>query len=91
MTDVPGHTIAIVLLLATSGIKFLHIGVYTGSAVPTVPPISNWVTKKGSSIIVQYSANYRAEYQTPGVDDLLIIKNNADNCEPPSAQQVIET
>ncbi len=91
MTDVPGHTIAIVPLLATNGIKFLHIGVNTGSAVPDVPPIFNWVAEDGSSIIVQYSANYGAEYQIPGVDDLLIIENNADNCEPPSAQQVIET
>jgi len=91
MTDVPGHTIAIVPLLVASGIKFLHIGVNTGSAVPDVPPIFNWIAEDGSSIIVQYSANYGAEYQIPGVDDLLIIENNADNCEPPSAQQVIET
>lgn len=91
MTDVPGHTKAMIPLLAASGIKFLHIGVNTGSAIPSVPPIFNWVADDGSSIIVQYSSNYGAEYKIPGVDDLLIIENNADNCEPPSPFQVINT
>lgn len=37
MTDVPGHTKAIVPLLARHGIKLLHIGVNGASAVLDVP------------------------------------------------------
>ncbi|MBK5201818.1 MAG: DUF5054 domain-containing protein [Spirochaetaceae bacterium] len=91
MTDVPGHTISMVPLLAASGIKFLHIGVNTGCSVPDVPPIFRWVSEDGSSVLVQYSSDYGAEYEIPNVDDLLIIKNNADNCGPPSSEQVINT
>ncbi|MEG1028401.1 MAG: DUF5054 domain-containing protein, partial [Oscillospiraceae bacterium] len=42
MTDVPGHTIGIVPLLAKHGIKLLHIGVNGASAVPKVPPCFVW-------------------------------------------------
>lgn len=40
MTDVPGHTIGLVPLLARHGIKVLHIGVNKASAIPDVPPAS---------------------------------------------------
>lgn len=40
MTDVPGHTISLVPLLASHGIKLLHIGVNKASAIPDVPPAS---------------------------------------------------
>ena len=42
MTDVPGHTKAIVPLLAKHGIKLLHIGVNGASAVPDVPECFLW-------------------------------------------------
>jgi hypothetical protein len=91
MTDVPGHTIAMVPLLAQNGIKFLHIGVNPGSTVPDVPPVFRWKAPDGSSVIVQYSATYGAQYKIPGIDDMLVIENNPDNSEPPSAEQVIAT
>ena len=31
MTDVPGHTLGIVPLLAEAGVRFLHLGVNTAS------------------------------------------------------------
>ena len=37
MTDVPGHTKALVKILANHGIKLLHIGVNGASAVPEIP------------------------------------------------------
>lgn len=37
MTDVPGHTISMVPLLAEKGIRFLHIGVNPASTKPDVP------------------------------------------------------
>ena len=42
MTDVPGHTKAIVPLLAKHGIKLLHVGVNGVSAVPEVPECFLW-------------------------------------------------
>ena len=42
MTDVPGHTRAIIPLLAEVGITFLHIGVNPGSTVPSVPGLFRW-------------------------------------------------
>ena len=37
MTDVPGHTLGIVPLLAEAGVRFLHLGVNTASPPPDVP------------------------------------------------------
>jgi hypothetical protein len=42
MTDVPGHTLGMVPLLAEAGVRFLHLGVNTASPVPDVPPIFRW-------------------------------------------------
>jgi len=91
MTDVPGHTKSMIPLLVNSGIKYIHIGVNTGCSVPEVPPLFRWIADDGSSILVQYSSDYGAEYEIPNSNDLLIIKNSADNCGPPTAEQVIKT
>ncbi|TMD62912.1 MAG: glycoside hydrolase, partial [Chloroflexi bacterium] len=48
MTDVPGHTRAIVPLLAQAGIKFLHIGVNPGSTNPDVPSAFVWKDANGA-------------------------------------------
>lgn len=42
LTDVPGHTKAIIPLLKKAGIEFLHIGVNPASTVPEVPPLFRW-------------------------------------------------
>ena len=42
MTDVPGHTLGMVPLLAEAGIRFLHLGVNTASPPPDVPDIFRW-------------------------------------------------
>ncbi len=39
MTDVPGHTRAMVPLLHEAGVRLLHLGVNPVSAVPDVPPV----------------------------------------------------
>lgn len=57
MTDVPGHTVAMVPLLADAGIELLHIGVNPATPVPDVPRIFRW--KRGEkSIIVMYNMDY---------------------------------
>lgn len=42
MTDVPGHTRAMVSLLSDAGVELLHIGVNPVAAVPRVPNLFVW-------------------------------------------------
>src|SRR5262249_10138251 len=51
MTDVPGHTRAIVPLLADAGIQFLHIGVNPASTPPDVPDVFVWKSPDGADVI----------------------------------------
>ncbi|WP_320130697.1 DUF5054 domain-containing protein [uncultured Sphaerochaeta sp.] len=88
MTDVPGHTLSMVPYLAKSGIKFLHIGINGGSAIPDVPPIFRWVAPSGEEILVQYSASYGGEGLFPGSNSILAIENSADNSGPPSVAEI---
>ncbi|MCA9902986.1 MAG: hypothetical protein KC547_03940 [Anaerolineae bacterium] len=39
MTDVPGHTRAMIPLLHEAGIRFFHVGVNPAATVPDVPPV----------------------------------------------------
>lgn len=58
MTDVPGHTKAIIPYMKQYGIEFLHIGVNPASTVPTVPPIFRWKADNGDIINVMYQGEY---------------------------------
>lgn len=58
MTDVPGHTKAIIPYLKKAGIEFLHIGVNPASAVPDVPPLFRWKADNGDMINVMYQKEY---------------------------------
>src|SRR5208337_5559648 len=54
MSDVPGHTRAIISPLAKHGIGFLDIGVNDASAPALVPPIFLWKGPGGQSLPVMY-------------------------------------
>lgn len=83
MTDVPGHTIAIVPYLANKGIKLLHIGVNDASKVPSVPDCFLW--KYGDSeIVVIYSTGYGKSYISPYIDEILYFDHTHDNQGVPS-------
>ena len=58
MTDVPGHTKAMIPYLRQAGIEFLHIGVNPASAVPAVPPLFRWRADNGDMINVMYHLDY---------------------------------
>ena len=47
MTDVPGHTMALLPALCDAGIEFLHIGVNDSSRIPSVPGLLRQVPVKG--------------------------------------------
>lgn len=57
MTDVPGHTAAMLPLLHEAGVTYLHIGVNASSRVPNVPPLFLW--KYGEhAVAVNYAGGY---------------------------------
>lgn len=84
MTDVPGHTIAMVPLLAKAGIEYLHLGVNGGSRMPAVPKLFCW-RSGGDEIVVHYAGRYgEATVLENGV--ALEFCHAFDNAGPPSAE-----
>jgi len=89
MTDVPGHTRAIVPLLAEAGIRFLHIGVNPASTAPDVPPVFVWRDPSGAEVVVMYDkGSYGATTVVPGLDDAIVFAHTGDNHGPQSAAEV---
>lgn len=89
MTDVPGHTKAIVPLLAKHGIKLLHIGVNGASAMPEVPECFLWKCA-GSEIIVIYSGDYGGAFKCDLIEEVLYFDHTLDNHGAPSPEKVLE-
>ncbi|HWQ59209.1 MAG TPA: DUF5054 domain-containing protein, partial [Clostridia bacterium] len=84
MTDVPGHTIAMVPLLAGAGIEYLHIGVNNGSRAPEVPQLFRW-RRGGDEVIVHYAGGYgAASVLENGV--ALTFCHAQDNAGPPTLE-----
>ena len=90
MTDVPGHTLGMVPLMAQAGIRFLHLGVNTASPVPDVPPIFRWRAPDGSELVVMYQASYGATDFPAGSDIGLSFAHTNDNIGPQSVGQTVE-
>jgi hypothetical protein len=90
MTDVPGHTLGMVPLLAEAGIRFLHLGVNTASPVPDIPPIFRWRAPSGEEVVVMYQASYGATDFPAGDDIGLSFAHTNDNIGPQSVGQTVE-
>ncbi|MBC7809841.1 MAG: DUF5054 domain-containing protein, partial [Burkholderiales bacterium] len=88
MTDVPGHTIGIVPLLAEAGIEFLHIGVNPASTVPDVPPLFVWQHSDNTSIMVMYQDSYGSVYVEPRTGEAIAFAHTGDNEGPQTAAEV---
>lgn len=88
LTDVPGHTRAIIPLLAEAGVTFLHIGVNPGSTVPSVPGLFRWQDPGGAEVIVMYESGYGSAFEIPGLDHSLAFGHTMDNMGPQSSDQV---
>ena len=90
MTDVPGHTRAMIPLMVDAGLSCLHIGVNPASTAPDVPPAFIWRSPEGAEIIVLYSAgSYGTLHTIDGLDDALFIAHTNDNLGPPSVDDVL--
>ena len=86
MTDVPGHTVGIVPLMAKHGVNFLHLGVNPATPVPKVPPLFRW--KCGADeILVMYEEDYG---KVAGLGEFVVyFAHTNDNLGPQNAQEIV--
>lgn len=92
MTDVPGHTRAMIPLLAEAGIRFFHVGVNPAATVPDVPPVFTWRdTASGTEIIMMYQQVYGDVMILPGTSEAVTLVFTGDNLGPPSPESVHAT
>ena len=89
MTDVPGHTRAIIGPLAEHGVKLLDIGVNSASTPPDVPPIFLWKDAAGSSLVMMYHLHsYGGVVQIPGSDLAVDVEMRDDNAGPHTLEEI---
>ena len=83
MTDVPGHTQAIVDVLCENGVKFLHLGCNPASTTPDVPVLFWWESKNKNRILVYYNKDYGSSILPPegwNYPVHLALIQTGDNC-----------
>jgi len=91
MTDVPGHTKAIIPLMKKAGIEFLHIGVNPASCALDVPDFFRWKASSGEIINMMYNPGDYGEFtEIPGTGIGVFFAHTGDNLGPTSADEVIE-
>lgn len=88
MTDVPGHTRAIIPPLASHGVKFLEIGVNGGSTPAEVPPLFLWKDPSGASLAMMYHHEYGDTAVVPGADLALVTEVRGDNSGPHTPEEI---
>lgn len=89
MTDVPGHTRAIVRPLAEHGVKLLDIGVNAASTPPDVPPLFVWREPGGRWLVVMYHHHeYGGVVKIPGSDLVVDMEVADDNVGPHSVEEI---
>src|SRR5690606_11657523 len=89
MTDVPGHTLGLVPLLAEAGVRFLHIGVNSASTPPGVPPVFRWRAPDGSEVVVMYQGEYGTTFVPERVRDGIAFAHTMDNMGPQNVGHVV--
>lgn len=88
LTDVPGHTKAMVPAMVCHGKQYLHIGVNPSSMNPMVPKSFVWQSA-GSEILVQYSSVYGSACYVNGMEDVLEFVFLGDNLGIPTREEVL--
>lgn len=97
VTDVPGHTRALVPLLAEAGVDLLHVGVNPVAAVPSVPLQFRWRDEQAGrtpdggapEVSVMYQpGGYGDVQRIEGTDVVVAIDLTGDNLGPRSADDV---
>ncbi|HEY1159668.1 MAG TPA: DUF5054 domain-containing protein [Terracidiphilus sp.] len=88
MTDVPGHTRAIIPPLAKHGINFLEIGVNDASTPAQLPPIFLWMDPSGASLPLMYHLAYGGIARVPGSDLAVATRVRGDNSGPHTPDEI---
>lgn len=89
MTDVPGHTRAIVGPLAAHGVKFLNIGVNSASTPPDVPAIFLWKDPDGRTLVTMYHhRHYGGTVKVPQSDLAIDVEVRGDNSGPHTVAEI---
>ena len=89
MTDVPGHTRAIVPLMADAGIRLLHVGTNPVAAVPQIPAICRWRDRaSGKEIMLMYNGDYGSDMLLPDGRTAVAIVFTYDNQGPHTVEGV---
>ena len=88
MTDVPGHTRAIVPPLARHGVDLLEIGVNDASTAAQLTPIFLWKDPSGASLPVMYHLGYGGVARVPGSDLALVTSVGDDNSGPHTPDEI---
>ncbi len=88
MTDVPGHTRALVGALAGHGVKLLHIGVNSASTTPDVSPAFLWKDPAGHSLAMLYHHRYGGVTKIPASDLAIDIEVRHDNGGPHTLAEI---
>ncbi len=92
MTDVPGHTRAMIPILREAGVRFFHVGVNPAATVPDVPPLFIWRdVATASDLIVAYQKVYGDVMLLPGTSAAVALVFTGDNLGPPSIESIHET
>lgn len=91
MTDVPGHGRFLPELLASAGIRFLHLGCNEFAKPPEVPQIFWWEAPSGKRVLTMYNSGYGTPLYAP--DDWpfstwVALMNTQDNSGPQTAEIV---
>ncbi len=85
MSDVPGHTKAMIPLMAEHGVEFLHLGVNPAYPLPPIPPLCRW-EYRNDEIILMYQSDYGS---TMEFDDFVITFGfTHDNTGPQSVEEI---
>ena len=91
MTDVPGHTLGAVEVMAAEGIEFLHLGVNAACPVPEVPPVFRWRAPSGAEVVVMYQNSYGDVMVPEGMTDGIAFAHTMDNAGPQDVSRVVES
>jgi Domain of unknown function (DUF5054) len=91
MTDVPGHTRALITPLAAQGVKFLDIGVNDASRPAQIPPAFLWKAPGGATLVVMYHAGYGGVTVVPGSDLAIATVVKDDDLGPHTVEEIHNT
>lgn len=85
MSDVPGHTKAMIPYLTQAGIEFLHLGVNPAYKLPPIPPLCRWRNGE-EELTLMYQSDYG---NTMEFEDFVITFGfTHDNTGPQSAEEI---